>query len=214
MIKVEIEGQDGSGKTTALKYFVKKAKELGLNVVETREVGNPHIPACLKLREFVLDPASNLRGETMELLFAAMRFENDLWLQKLAESDNPPDLVVSDRGWCSHLAYTDHNVSKEFTIDFYENFVANYTTMPDVIIYFSVDTDIAQPRRVKRGTGTDVIEMKGVEFQEKVKNSFEKWIEAYKGVSSIEFFEVDANQDIEGVQKQIDGILDFLTSEV
>jgi thymidylate kinase len=162
------------------------------------------------MREFVLDPANNMRGETMELIFAAMRFENDLWLQKLQESENPPDLVISDRGYFDHLAYTDHNVSEDFTRDFYENFMAEQTTLPEVVIYFSVNTDTALKRRVKRGTGMDVIEMKGVEYQEKVRGSFEAWIDSYEGAffgSDVTFYEVDANQSIEEVQKQLREIL-------
>src|SRR5271166_3134791 len=115
MLKIECEGTDGAGKTTALKYFVDQARTRGLTVVETREVGNPHIPACVKMREFVLDPKSNLTGEAMEAIFAAMRFENDKWLKDLQKSHSTPDLVVSDRGFFSHLSYTDHNVSEAFT---------------------------------------------------------------------------------------------------
>ena len=85
MIKIEIEGTDGAGKTTGLKYLIEKAQSLGLSVVETREVGNPHIPTCTKLRELVLDPKSELDGKSMEFIFSAMRVENDKWLKNLQE---------------------------------------------------------------------------------------------------------------------------------
>lgn len=204
MIKIECEGTDGAGKTTALKYLIERAqKEYGLNVVETREVGNPHIPACVKMREFVLDPNSNLTGEAMEAIFSAMRFENDKWFEGLKKSENPPDLVISDRGLFSHLAYTDHNVSEGFTESFYINSVVPMTNPPDIVIYFSVNTETALKRRVKRGSGMDVIEMKGVEYQEKVRQSFEKYLDE----TEIVVYTVDANQDITGVQNQLDGIL-------
>src|SRR5450631_4241129 len=122
-LKIEFEGTDGAGKSTALTYFAEQLRAQGRTLVETREVGNPHIPACVKLREFVLDPASKLSGEAMEFIFSAMRYENDKWLRELVESNNPPDYVVSDRGWYSHLAYTDHNVSKDFTNGLYLNLV-------------------------------------------------------------------------------------------
>lgn len=205
MIKLEFEGTDGAGKTTGLKYFIERARERGLNVVETREVGNPHIPSCVKLREFVLEPANNLRGDSMEFIFAAMRMENDRWYENLLNSENPPDLVVSDRGWVSHLAYTDHNVSPEFTLEFYENVVSERTSKPDVVIYFAVNTETALIRRNARNGGVmDVIEAKGIEYQENVRHSFRYHL------ANADFlvYDVDGNQSIQNVQEQLDAILE------
>jgi dTMP kinase len=212
MIKVEFEGTDGAGKTTGLKYFIEQARKRGLTVIETREVGNPNVAVCVKLRELVLDPNSGLCGESMELVFSAMRYENDRWLRTLGNQAAAPDLVVSDRGWLSHLAYTDHNVSEEFTARLYLDVVGKDTLLPDVVIYFAVDTQTALKRRVKRGTGMDVIEMKGVEFQEKVRDSFEKYIDQLEATpeASTVFYDVDATQDILGVEKQLDSILDLI----
>lgn len=208
MLKIEFEGTDGAGKTTGLKYFIEKARERGLSVVETREVGNPNVPSCVKLREFVLDPKNNLRGETMEMIFSAMRFENDLWLQNLKAGPNKPDLVISDRGWLSHLAYTDHNVSTKFTCDLYDGVMAKETLLPDVVIYFKVDTQTALQRRIKRGEGmADVIEMKGVGYQELVRGSFEKYINFYNK-NPFEVYTVDANRDLDSVKSQLDAILE------
>lgn len=210
MIKVEFEGTDGAGKTTGLKYFIERAQQRGLTVVETREVGNPNVPSCVRLREFVLDPANKLTGEAMEFIFAAMRMENDKWFRELNKSVDSPNMVVSDRGWLSHLAYTDHNVSFEFTDLFYRNVVEQITSLPDVVVYFTVNTDTALKRRVKRGGTMDVIEMKGIEYQEKVRGSFELYIERLYD-NGVAFFEIDANQDLENVKKQLDIVLDEIS---
>ena len=207
MIKLEFEGTDGAGKTTGLKYFIEQARAKGLTVVETREVGNPNIPACIKLREFVLDPNSNLSGEAMEFIFSAMRYENDRWFRELARGPNPPDLVISDRGWLSHLSYTDHNVSERFTKLLYGEVLSNTTILPDAVIYFSVNTETALKRRIKRGEGMDVIEMKGVEFQNKVRDSFDKYIDELDEFGDVSIFRVDANESIEGVRRQLDDLL-------
>lgn len=199
MLKIEFEGTDGAGKTTGLKYFIEQARARGLTVTETREVGNPNVPVCVKLRELVLSPDSGLCGEAMELIFSAMRYENDRWLKGIST-----DLVVSDRGWFSHLAYTDHNVSEDFTERLYQGLLAQETALPDVVIYFSVSTETALKRRTSRGT-SDVIEAKGVPFQEKVRGSFSKYMRQYG--SKIRFYEVNANDTIEGVRKQLDTIL-------
>lgn len=212
-LKIEFEGTDGAGKTTGLKYFIERAKSRGLSVVETREVGNPNVSACVELREFVLFKHKELSGQAQELIFSAMRFENDKWFRQLIESKDAPNLVVSDRGWFSHLAYTDHNVSKEFTNTLYNNVLKNSTLLPDVVIYFSVDTNTALKRRVKRGTEMDVIEMKGIEYQEKVRESFQtRMNESIDNSERITIFDVDANQNIEQVQEQLNTILDQLAN--
>ena len=203
---IDIEGTDGSSKTTSQKYLVEKLRELNFKILETREVGAAYIPACVKLREFVLDPSNNLDGTTMELIFAAMRIENQKYYDAVKDEY---DFIISDRGWFSHLSYTDHNVNPKFTEDFYVSFLKQYTYLPDAVVYLNVDTDVALKRRIKRGSGTDVIEMKGVEFQEKVRDSFLKYLATHDSVN--QYF-VDANQNIEGVQKQLDNVIARIAS--
>ena len=206
-IKIEFEGTDGAGKTTALKYFIDQARAKGLTVVETREVGNPNVHACVEMRKVVLDPSSNLSGPAMELLFSAMRIENQRWQDNLMASDEAPNLIVSDRGYLSHLAYTDHNVDETFTSDLYQNFMENYSDLPDAVIYFKISTENAAKRIKGRGT-SDVIEAKGPGFQDLVRGSFEKYINQYNEQFLV--YEVDANETIEGVQDQLDEILNDL----
>jgi dTMP kinase len=209
MLKIEVEGTDGAGKTTALKYLIEQLQAKGSKVLETREVGSPLIPINVELRKTVLSPDSGLSGEAMELIFAAMRFENDKLYNKVGKDY---DFIISDRGWLSHLAYTDHNVNEEFTKELYLDFLASHTQMPDVVIYFSVNTETALKRRVSRGEGMDVIEAKGVEFQELVRNSFEKYIDD-QSMSNTTVFIVDANQDIEGVRLQVNEIIEHLLTD-
>lgn len=207
-LKIEVEGTDGAGKTTALKYMIEQLQKKGQKILETREVGNPHIPVCVKLRQTVLDPESNMSGEAMELVFSAMRFENDKFFRKISADY---DMVVSDRGWFSHLAYTDHNTTPEFTNDLYLNFMEKYTLLPDVVIYFSVDTQTALQRRVKRGEGmADAIEMKGVGYQELVRGSFVKYLDMADKNDTVQQYTVNANDTIEGVRAQMDLIVDHI----
>jgi dTMP kinase len=207
MIKIEFEGTDGAGKTTGLKYFLEQAQRRALKTVETREVGNPHIPACVKLRELVLNPDSKLSGAAMELIFSAMRMENDRWLRELDSRLDRPNMVVSDRGWFSHLAYTDHNVSERFTEQLYNGLMGYLTTPPDVVIYFTVDTEVALKRRISRGAAVDVIEAKGIEYQNLVRDSFAKHLREYENIPNLHIFIVDANRDLDNVKAQLDGIL-------
>jgi dTMP kinase len=203
-VKIEIEGTDGAGKTTGLKYLLEKLQQADQKVLETRDVGNPHIPVCVELRKLVLDPKSNLCGESMEFIFAAMRLENDKFYKKVGDDY---DFILSDRGWFTHLAYTDHNVSLDFTDNFYGNIVAPLTNLPDVVVYFQVDGKTALGRRVRRGEEADVIELKGEEYQEKVRESFSLRMEQEDGLL---VFNIDATQDLEGVKKQLDDVAQSL----
>ncbi len=211
MIKIELEGTDGSSKTTSLKYIIEKLRAAGKTVLETREVGSPHVPINVKLRELVLSKDSGLSGESMEMIFCAMRFEHDKFLQSVKDDY---DFVVSDRGYLSHLAYTDHNVNEGFTQDLYMGVVEKRTDMPDYVIYFNIDSKTGLARRVKRGEGEDVIEIKGVEFQDKVRESFGKYIEYIEGnAKATQVFEVDANGTVEQVREQLDNILEYMIQE-
>ena len=96
-IKIEVEGTDGAGKSTALKYLVEKFQASNKKVLETREVGSPLIPINVKLRQTVLDPESNLSGEAMELIFAAMRFENDRFYNKVQSDYDFIVLIVTGK---------------------------------------------------------------------------------------------------------------------
>jgi thymidylate kinase len=86
------------------------------------------------------------------------------------------------------------------------------TLLPDIVIYFAVDTQTALQRRVKRGEGmADAIEMKGVGYQELVRKSFEKYIERYNG-NPFFVFKIDANQDLDSVKRDLDTVLEELAS--
>jgi dTMP kinase len=203
---VDIEGLDGSGKTTAIKTLCSALLEMGFRVLETREVGSQHVPFASKLREIVLDPANKLDGTTMELLFAAMRIESQKEYRRVSEDY---DFIVSDRGYLSHLAYTDHNVNEDFTKDFYLTLLNKYLpAKPDHVLYLSVDPEVALRRRMRRGEVPDAIEIKGVQFQTMVGKSFKKYLRQEMG--NIDVSIIDANKTAEEVRSMILEYASFL----
>ena len=206
MLKIEFEGTDGAGKTTGLKYVVDRLRNAGTLLIETREVGAPQIPVNVKLRELVLDPASNLSGEAMELIFAAMRVENDIYLKHTAQFTDV-ECVLSDRGWLSHLAYGDNNTSAQFTRALFLNCISEYAALPNIIVYFDISSDTGLQRRTKRGT-TDVIEAKGAAFQDAVRASFEAHMSYLPDY--VKVFKIDANGDIPSVQAQLDKVVSYI----
>lgn len=203
-VRIDLEGIDGSGKTTALKYLLKKLQQHDKRVLSTQEVGSPHIRPCTELRKIVLNPEFQLYGESMEFIFAAMHLENDGFYKSV---ENKYDYVLSDRGWFSHLAYTDHNVSEEFTQKFYLDFFSSMASLPDVVVYLKVDSSLSEARRKARNEALDAIEIKGSKYQESVGKSFEKYLNMY---SNLDIMIIDAAQDIAGVEGQLDGVVEKL----
>lgn len=194
---IEFSGADGSGKTTALRYFCDRLQDAGKRVLRTREVGSPHVPACVKLREVILDPEAKMDGRAMELVFAAMRVEQQRFYDRVRDQY---DFIVSDRGWLDHLAYNDHNVSEDFTRRFYLDVIARETYMPDRVYLFKVSPAEALRRRTKRAGFVDAIEAKGEEFQKLVAGSFIKYAQQLACVRH-----VDADRPVEEVQSYFDG---------
>jgi dTMP kinase len=200
---IEFEGIDGVGKTTALRFFADQLKRRGYRVLSTRDNGNPYVPVCVQLREVILNPEHKINGVSMELVFAAMRIENSLFNESVADNY---DFILYDRGWLSHLSYSDNNTSRDFSKSFYEHFLANYTHLPTDVIYLDADVEVASSRRQTRNGVIDAIEMRGDEFQRKVRASFGYNIERYR--DRIDIYIVDANQNIEGVQEQLLKLID------
>jgi len=203
MYLLEIEGVDGCGKSTAVKYVVEQLRIRGYKTLETREVGNIHIPFCSKLRELILDPEYKLSGEAMELAFSCMRTENQRFYRSV---ENDYDFCVSDRGLLSHAAYGEHNATREFMEDLYFNILNKYTIPPDMVLFLDVKPEMALARRQKRNGFVDAIEAKGQEFQVKVLDSFHKYIEQL----DLPVTFIDANQDLDNVKRQIDELIEAL----
>lgn len=205
---IEIEGIDGSGKTTGYNYLCDQLEAKGFKVLRTREVGSPLIPLCVELRKLILNPELSIKGEAMEFIFAAMRVINQDFY---SQNESKYDYIVSDRGWLSHLAYTDHNVSKEFTHLFYNNVVKTVTKLPSLALYFDIEPDVAAKRRVTRGEALDAIEKKGPEFQKNVALSFKSHILNSRMIARTYF--IDANKDIPGVRAELDGVIEKITTK-
>lgn len=213
---LEIEGTDGSGKTTAVKYVVEKLKAAGLRVLETREVGSPIVPGMADLRKIILNPDLGLDGVTMEFVFAAMRVESQKFYRSVADQY---DIIVSDRGWLSHLAYTEHNVSKEFVDTFYENVVRELTQLPNQVIYMDINQETAKARRVSRGLAADAIEAKGEGYLSKVMATFNTLLGYFEftydtGIESTKITRIDANGNLDSVRLQLDETLSDLISNL
>lgn len=196
---IDFCGGDGTGKTTAFNYFCERLESVGKRVLRTREVGNPHVPVCVELRELILDPNRDIDGRAMELIFSAMRIENARYYAAVADDY---DFIVSDRGWLCHLSYTKGNVDEQFVDDLYVSLIEQHTFLPDRAYLFHVDHDVAESRRSGRDKATDVIEAKGSDFQRLVASAYLEYAEAYR--NDFQIILVNTGGTIDDVRRLMD----------
>ncbi|MFM7482789.1 MAG: dTMP kinase, partial [Burkholderiaceae bacterium] len=88
---ITFEGVDGAGKSTHIAAFADRLRQLGKNVITTREPGGTALGE--KLRELLLHEAMHLETEAL-LMFAARR---EHLAQVIAPSLARGDWVISDR---------------------------------------------------------------------------------------------------------------------
>ena len=96
---ITIEGTDGSGKTTIIKHIEEYLKNLGLNVIVTREPGGVELSE--KIRDLLLN--CSMDSKTEVLLFAASRREHILG--KIIPELKKGTIILCDRFLDSSVAY-------------------------------------------------------------------------------------------------------------
>ncbi len=98
---IVLEGIDGSGKDTLLRYVSNELKELGHHVVETAEPSRDSVGAFLK--RYAKRNEKRLPAETEALLYAADRYEHvkNVIVPALTRGH----IVISIRYFYSTLAY-------------------------------------------------------------------------------------------------------------
>ena len=98
---IVIEGIDGSGKDTHMKFLSNELRERGYNVVETAEPSRDRVGAFLK--GYARSRGERLPAETEALLYAADRYEH---VKKVIEPAlRRGHIVISNRYLHSSLAY-------------------------------------------------------------------------------------------------------------
>jgi dTMP kinase len=98
---IVIEGIDGSGKDTHMKYISNELRERGYNVVETAEPSRDRVGTFLK--RYARSGGERLPAETEALLYAADRYEHVKHVIEPALRRG--QIVISNRYLHSSLAY-------------------------------------------------------------------------------------------------------------
>lgn len=196
-IFITIEGPEGAGKTTVLKLIGESLKNLGLDVMLTREPGG--IPIAEQIREVILNKENTaMDGRTEALLYAAARRQH--LIEKVVPALNAGKIVLCDRFIDSSLAYQGYarglGIDEVYSI----NQFAIEGLMPQLTIYFDIEPAEGLKRIKKSGIReVNRLDLEELQFHEKVRDGYKKSIEREKS----RFFVVDASLPIEQVSEAV-----------
>lgn len=194
---IVLEGIDGCGKTTQLK-FIKEYFEENFpdkKVIVTREPGGTECPTSEKIRDVIL--YNEMDEYSRALLYAASRYEHQLKIKEWLDKDY---IVICDRYIYSSLAYqSNENITMDeiLSINRYNEIVK-----PDLILFFRIDLDTFHARtRIRlQERELDVMEKKSDKY---FLSAIKGYIEAFRKVDEY-LIEVDGTKSIEETRNNIE----------
>ena len=165
---ITVEGIDGCGKSTQARLIAAALEAAGHDVLRLREPGGVKISE--QIRAILLDPANAEMGDVCELLlYEAARAQ--LVHQVIRPALAAGKTVVCDRFYDSTTAYQAFADGLDRNMVSQANELAVDGCRPDLTLVFDLPVEDALRRRSGRGA-EDRLELKGLEFQERVAAGF------------------------------------------
>ncbi len=200
---IVIEGIEGSGKSTLIKFLEKKFNERTKEVLCTREPGGSKLgekirPLLLSLKEEKLSPKAEL------LLFLADRAEH---VEKIIRPSLEKNTVVlCDRYIYSTMAYQGY--ARGLDLDFLTtcNDFATSKLVPDLVILLDLDveTGLARARGRNSAEASDEgkFEAEERDFHEKVRQGFLTMLATDKARHDKKVLILDASKKADDIQHE------------
>lgn len=165
---ITVEGIDGCGKSTQARLIAAALEAAGRDVLRLREPGGVKISE--QIRAILLDPANVEMGDVCELLlYEAARAQ--LVHQVIRPALAAGKTVVCDRFYDSTTAYQAFADGLDRNMVSQANELAVDGCRPDLTLVFDLPVEDALRRRSGR-EAEDRLELKGLEFQERVAAGF------------------------------------------
>lgn len=200
---VTLEGPEGGGKSTNLRYLADRLGALGFDVVTTREPGGT--PLAERIRQLLLapDPQETMASDTELLLMFAARAQH---LERLIRPSLARNAVVlCDRFTDATYAYQGGGRGvPESRIAELESFVHG-DLQPDLTLIFDLPVEIGMERAAARGR-LDRFEQEDQRFFELVRQTYRERAKQDPNRYRL----IDAARPLEQVQSVLDGIIDEL----
>ena len=203
---IVFEGIDGCGKSTQIDLLAQRLRQQGKEVLCLREPGGTDFGE--RIRSLVLDPSVTAVPRADLFLFLAARAQ--LVAERVLPALMRGSVVLLDRFYHSTLAYQGPDLPTDDQDRLRQAIhLAIQNRHPDKVIYLALDPAVAADRRHKRDGATgDRIEQRGIEFQQRVANSFEALVQ------SDHLIRIPADHDAQTVATAVWGaVQDCFTAE-
>ena len=191
-ILITLEGTEGAGKTTILQQILPILTQVGVAILTTREPGGIRIAESI--REIILAPENTaIDGKTELLLFAAARRQhlNEKVRPALAEGK----IVIIDRFIDSSVAYQGYARGIDVAdVEMINNFATD-GLLPDLTLYFDVDTEIGLSRVMSGNREVNRLDLEAKEMHQKVRAGYQ----AIAKANPERIVTIDASQTIDQV---------------
>ena len=199
---ITIDGVEGAGKSTQIKFICDYLEAKGVNVVLTREPGGTDLGE--KIRELLLSTTTKSMHSDSELLlmFAA---RNEHIHHKIIPALEKGDWVLSDRFTDASYAYQGGGRGLDIErIERLEHWVLKGFT-PDMTLLLDIPVDLGMSRVESRGE-KDRIELEELDFFERVRQAYIDRSEKYPQRIKL----IDSSKSREHTSAQIEKILEIL----
>ena len=196
---ITFEGADGCGKTTQLMLLAKYLKSKGRDVIVMREPGARG--SGEKIREILLNYDGEVSSQAEAFLFLADRAQHiDVIVNPAVKNGK---IVLCDRHTDSTIAYQGYGRGLDIDRIKMLNNLATGDRRPDLTIVFDIDVETSMKRV---GNEKDRMESAGVEFFNRVRNSYHK-------ISKLKPERVkvlDSSKSIEDIHKEVVALYESL----
>ena len=192
---LSMEGPDGCGKTTQANLLEKSLRQMGFELVRTREPGG--CPISEKIRQIILDTENaEMCANCEALLYAASRAQHVH--QVIRPAVEAGKVVLSDRFVDSSVAY--QGGGREMGVEMIRqiNEPAVDGMLPDATVYLEIDHDTAMKRRLS-ASRPDRLELESSAFHGRVQAAYEELIER----DGRRFIVVSGDQPAEEIARQV-----------
>jgi dTMP kinase len=176
-IFISFEGNDGSGKSTAVRGVYDELVKRGYDVVVTREPGGSKIAE--DIRNVILDVNNtNMDSITEAMLYAASRRQH--LVEKVIPYTEKGYIVLCDRFIDSSLAYQGHARGLGIEKVYQMNLMATNGLLPDVTIYIDVKPEVGLSRIKSNNREQNRLDLEKITFHEKVYEGYHLVSEMFK----------------------------------
>jgi dTMP kinase len=162
------EGGEGTGKTTQLKVLADALAERGYDVVLTHEPGDS--PVGARLRELLLDPATDITAQTEALLYAADRAEHVAHVVAPALARGA--VVITDRYMDSSISYQGFGRGLDLETVIRTSRWATGGLVPHLTLVLDLPVELGLRRARGRSGRADRLEAEAIDFHERVRAGF------------------------------------------